>query len=168
MTEATPEEKKAKENTTMLIWAKHPTCHHCGDDLVILSARVEDFPYLHCDINMKCLICGEIYVHGLPKLHDTGVALHAMDSNLKDAIAYMDGLGEKKCRQCKIPMLMTKLWGDWIFKETDVVHYQWKCPHCYLVHHEIHHRTFPHGDGQELTDEEAASVIEKLKRMGYM
>ena len=157
-----------KDDTTMLKWLQHPKCGNCGDDLILESAVVEDFPYIHCDIRMKCMSCGEVYLHGLPRLHNVGVAMHAMDTNLKDAMSYMDSLGERICRQCKIPMLQTKIWGDWTFKNEGIISLQWKCPKCYLTQQEIHNRKFPHGDGADLTEKESAALQDKLRRMGYI
>lgn len=148
-------------------WVNPPVCAKCGERLIVKGVHIEDFPYIHGDFRMECP-CGEIYLHGIPKRKDIGLALHVMDTNPKEAVAYHIDLGK---RICPYPnhgaMLPTKAFGDWVF-DTPEIEYQWKCSVCFLTRHELHKRKFPHAEGYKLSDEEKELVMDRLRRMGYV
>jgi len=149
-------------------WVKHPQCAKCDDDLVLRGIHVEDYPYLHADVRLECLTCGEIYLFGIPKRKDIGLALHVMDTNPKDVVAYQMSLSPRRCPyRGHGEMLPTKIFGDWVFN-VEKVEYQWKCPVCFLTRHEIHDRKAPHGDGYNPTEEEVEKTMERLRALGYI
>ena len=149
-------------------WVKHPECPKCGDSLELKGLHVSDLPYIHADMRLECPMCGEIYLFGIPKRRDVGLALYILDSNPIESLAYMNSRGDKKCPFGHGNMFMTKIFGDWNFKR-EKVEYQWKCPECFLTRHELHDRKFEHiGDREPLTPDEQADLMEKLRKMGYI
>lgn len=149
-------------------WTSRPLCPKCRDVLELRGIHVASFPYIHADLRLECPTCREVYLFGIPERKDTGLALHAMDSNIVDAILYMNERGPKPCPFGHGEMYMTKIFGDWAFDE-DKVEYQWKCPSCFLTRHELHDRKFSHLGGKEpLTLEEQKDLTEKLRKMGYV
>lgn len=151
------------------VWAEAPKCAHCDTELIFQSVHVEDFPYLHADIRFKCGGCGEVFLHGVPRRKEVGLALHVLDTNPKAAVGYQVNAGTRKCPyKGHGNMLPTKVFGDWVLAE-EKVEYQWKCPSCFLTRHELHKRRFKHGEGYNpLSEEDKKIIMERLRRMGYV
>lgn len=150
-------------------WAEHPKCPKCGDSLELRGVHVEDFPYIHADLRLQCPTCSEVQLFGIPHRKDTGLALHVLDSNPVEAVAYQARLKPPRvCPWGHGEMYMTKIFGDWVFK-LDKVEYQWKCHICFVTRHELHNRKFAHkGDREPLTPEEEAELVDRLRKMGYV
>lgn len=160
--------RKTEDRGVKVRWAEAPKCAKCGDELSLRSCIVEDFPYLHADLGFICPTCDEIYLHGIPKRKDIGLALHVLDSNPKDTTAYQIDQGRKKCPfKGHGYMKPTKIFGDEVFS-VEKVEYQWKCPACFLTRHELHDRKVPHGRGYDPTEEEMAETLKRLKKLGYI
>ncbi len=147
-------------------YSEHLKCARCGDSLEIVSVLADDFPYTHTDIKWRCPMCDAVYIFGIPRLKDIGLALIVFDTNPSDAAAFFKKLDDPKCPWGHGKMYRTKVFGDWIPRE-DIVEMQWKCPVCFLTCHESYARDFPHGES-DLTQEEKESIRERLERLGYL
>ena len=145
-----------------------PICAKCGDELALMGVHVADHPYIHADLRLECRTCGEIYLFGIPKRRDIGLALHVMDSNPKDTVARQVDFGPKVCPyEGHGKMLPTKIFGDVVFK-IEKIEFQWKCPICFLTRHELHDRKIPHGEGYDPTEEEMEATMQRLRKLGYI
>lgn len=151
-----------------LIYKTHPKCPRCGDDLQLESIRVHWFPYIHTDLGLECLTCGEYYLFGIPFSKDAGLAFHVWDTNPLDAVAKFRELETPKCRFGHGSMLPTKIFGDWHKANVEKLRYQFKCPICFLTHQQWVDRDFPHGTVDPLTEEEKKTLEKRLEALGYL
>lgn len=165
----------AGRSPVRIIYGKPPLCPHCGDTLWLQSIKPHWFPYIHVDYAMKCPMCNESYLFGLPMSRDAGLSLHIWDSNPLGAMEQFMSLGDRKCKWRQHgDMIPTKIFGDWFIDsnnnqdEREEIKFQWKCPVCYLVQQEWYPRICDHGDVDPLTPEEKKALEAKLERMGYI
>lgn len=160
---------KTEPSGLSIRWVTPPSCAKCGDELALRGIHVEDFPYIHADLRADCRSCGEAYLFGFPKRKNIGLALHVMDSNPKDVVAYQVDRGAKTCPyKGHGDMLPTKIFGDWVFN-AEKVEYQWKCPVCFLTRHELHDRKgITHGEDYNPSPEEMEATLERLRKLGYI
>jgi len=150
-----------------VMYKSHPKCPKCGDFLELISVKTHWFPYIHVDIGLKCVVCNKVYAFGIPQNRHAGLSLIIWDSNPFEAVKAFDSLGKRFCPFKHGEMLPTKVFGDWI-PDSEEVEYQWKCPVCFLTHHEVHKRNFRHGEANPLSKEEREMIKERLKELGYI
>jgi len=148
----------------------HPKCPKCGDDLQLESVKSHWFPYIHVDMSMYCLSCGEVYVFGIPFSRDSGLAMHIWDTNPAGVMEQFGKLDDPDCMwKPHGKMMKTKIFGNWFFeaKDSGRIRFQWKCPRCFLVRQEWHKREADVEGDNPFTDDEMRSLEEKLRGMGY-
>jgi hypothetical protein len=101
---------------------------------------------------------------------DAGLSLIIWDTNPLGTIKQFGDLGSRHCPFDNTAMLMTKAIGDWFPTnlEGNAIRFQWKCPTCFLTHHETHPRLNPSTVDQDpLTDKEKQIIEDRLKKLGY-
>ena len=144
-------------------------CPECGDQLVTGTNLVRAFPYIHSDMKLTCLGCSTDYLFGIPAVRDAGLSLQLWDTNPVEAVKVFEQVCPfpPKCPWHHVEMLPTKFFGDWI-PDVELVELQWKCPECFLTHHESLKRDFPHGGESPLTELEEKKLLARFRELGYM
>jgi hypothetical protein len=144
-------------------------CPKCGDQLVTGTVLPRAFPYVHTDLKLVCMGCTTDYLFGIPAVKDAGLSCQIWDTNPVEVIKAFERVCPRppECPWHKKAMIPTKIFGDWI-PDVELVELQWKCPECYLTHHETTKRVAPHMGGSPLTKDEELKLQRRFRELGYI
>lgn len=139
-------------------------CPKCNSLMMLLHVVMDNWPYTHCDLALKCSLCGFEALFGVPINPLFGMELIVWDTEPETVIQQASKLPVPTCPFHGKPMRLTKVWGDKVMQDPGEIRAQWKCPEWFLTVH----KTVKREVLSRHAVEQQERVRRRLEQLGYL